>query len=972
MKNNALYSGVDYTSDLSFAEGTTDAYCPACGETKTWTEIVAGDAAISMVDGGHYYLAEDQNYTGGGTAFLSFANKAKVCVHLNGHNLTSGTRALYTGTGTTNIMGNGVVAGTPYSETTYGAALHHNSKSGTINLYSGTYRQTEGVDKGAYTLNMHSAGGTLNVYEDAIVEGNDNGNAIRVGNANSANIAVNIYGATVNGKVTMVGAKTPETYTASLTLDGAKVNGTVDINGTNNFTVVHDAQIELLDMEDTTKVTLDRLIDGADINVKNAGAFAYENASAADYVKYFKADWINDKIVAQDNVLTYKINYTADLLLNADNEALCPACGEVVQWTAFTDDTQAHTFTDGGHFYLTDDLVYEGTDTFLTTGSANTLTCLHLNGNNITTTAGYTIFIAAGYLNVMGDGTVMGNPSNSARGTVIYANNKSATNGASLYSGTYTKYDMSSSSPVIVFGANGGNVTVYEDALIDGGNGMAVNTGAATNRDAAFRVEGATIKGNVTIPGASGAEFTSAFETVNSIITGTVKINGISDVTFSGRTKIGKLVPVAGQLVNFENMLGGSAIKVSADGVFSTYTAMADEWLQYFSTSDSGDWLIVRDKTFYQGVKTGLPAAEQADIQAMLTAYADRVARYGETHNHSASGPVGGADGYRTIAEWREGMIDLGMDFATIVDHRQSSHMYVEDWNNDQVTFLGGTETGTDITDLPDGKNNIHMNLIFSEPEQLDALITSGHPQFTNVAEAPDGWGGYTFKAGACSKQDLRELATLVRELGGFFAHVHPKWDGYVDSEDPLDYYFGEYTGIEVMCTASSRYDSRHPYNSEAYDVWVDLLEMGKKVYATYGNDDHSSPTTLYSMTVFYTETKAGSEYLEHMRAGDFTPGWVGVRMQVGDTLMGGTTSFEGQRLVISAGDMFEDKYDASHKYTIQLYDDGGLLYESELDPTGMNYYAMDADPEAKFYRVLVWDATIGAHVAVGNPIWNG
>ena len=96
------------------------------------------------------------------------------------------------------------------------------------------------------------------------------------------------------------------------------------------------------------------------------------------------------------------------------------------------------------------------------------------------------------------------------------------------------------------------------------------------------------------------------------------------------------------------------------------------------------------------------------------------------------------------------------------------------------------------------------------------------------------------------------------------------------------------------------------------------------------------------------------------------------VRMQIGDALMGGTTNFQGQRLVIAAGEMFTGKYDASHKYTIQLYDDGGLLLESELDPSQMNYYAMDADPDAKFYRIVIWDATIGAHVAVGNPIWNG
>ena len=451
-----------------------------------------------------------------------------------------------------------------------------------------------------------------------------------------------------------------------------------------------------------------------------------------------------------------------------------------------------------------------------------------------------------------------------------------------------------------------------------------------------------------------------------------MKVNGTADVTFSGRTKIGKLLPKAGITVNFENMLSGSSIKVSADGVFSGYMAKADDWLQYFSTTDTGDWLIVRDKTFYQGTKTGLAAAEQTDIDSLLAAYANRVVRFGETHNHSSSGPVGGADGYKTIEEWRVGMIEKKMDFATIVDHRQSSHMYAEGWDNDQVTFLGGTETGTNITDLPDGKNNIHMNLIFSDVTKLEALFNSGHPQFTNVAPATDGWSGLTFKANsATSQQDIRDLVVLVQELGGFFAHVHPKYEGYVDSEDPLDYYYGDYTGIEILCATASGADSTKDWNVRAYDLWVDLLELDKKVYATYGNDDHSAPT-VKSLTAFYTETKDADEYMKYMRDGNFTPGWVGVRMLIGDTQMGGTTNFEGQRLVISAGEMFSGKYIASHKYAIQLYDDGGLLFESDLDPSEMNYYAMDADPEAKFYRVVIYDKNTGAHVAVGNPIWNG
>jgi len=210
----------------------------------------------------------------------------------------------------------------------------------------------------------------------------------------------------------------------------------------------------------------------------------------------------------------------------------------------------------------------------------------------------------------------------------------------------------------------------------------------------------------------------------------------------------------------------------------------------------------------------------------------------------------------------------------------------------------------------------------------------------------------------------------VMREYDGMLVHVHPKYTSYIVSDDPLDYYFGEYTGIEIMTTGSSGYDSSHIRNQDAYKLWLDLLDLGKKVYATHGNDNHRLPN-INSLSAMYTSQKDADEYMDCLLTGNFAPGWVGVRMMVGDTMMGGTTSFEGQRLVFSAGEMFAGKYDATHKYVVRLYDDSGLLMESALDPTGTNYYALDADPEARFYRVEVYDCTLDQYVAVGNPIWN-
>jgi hypothetical protein len=117
------------------------------------------------------------------------------------------------------------------------------------------------------------------------------------------------------------------------------------------------------------------------------------------------------------------------------------------------------------------------------------------------------------------------------------------------------------------------------------------------------------------------------------------------------------------------------------------------------------------------------------------------------------------------------------------------------------------------------------------------------------------------------------------------------------------------------------------------------------------------------------------------VRAGNMAPGWIGIRMNVNGTAMGGETDFTGQRLQFSVGDIYNscvkdskntpDPYVPGHTYRVELYDDGGLLMSSPVDPTQMNYFAIDCDETAKFYRVVVWDETDNERIGVSNPIWN-
>jgi len=978
LRGDTLYCDKDYTSDLSFTEGTT-AYCPVCESDKTWTPLTAGTEPFKPTLGEHYYLAESLTYTGSGAAYIIMNGGAgkTVCIHLNGNNITApNSRVFYGSSSILNVMGTGVVSGRVPDTYGPGSVVQNNTSNvnGTINLYSGTYRQAEGAATTEYTVNLHDAG-KINVYRDAEVIGNVSGNAYRIAMPRSNNASGEILGAYLDGNVQLEGANAEKGYTVGLTLDDATVTGTLDINGTNTVKVLHGTTVSLLDMESTTKLTLDRLTEDAKITVKNAGAFAESSVEADRYISCFRTAQRDDKILNKDGVLTYKVNYTGKLLLNSDGQAWCPVCMQTVTWTALTDNDTLNIAQNGYHYYLTGDVEHTGTSTAYLKApeTKNHTACFHLNGYNLTATALPAIYGSSGVLNVMGNGVVSGYGGNN-RGAALQVNNYlTNVNAVNLYSGTYRKGDNAAAgSYVIGYGTNGGGVYIYEDARIEASGDNAIYVGFPhASGDNKLGLFDCTIDGNIQILAPDAARTTKTVVSgINAAVNGNMSVYGSHDITFRGRTKLSKLTLAAGTIVEFADMLSGSQIGVSASGIFTTPMEQADDWLQYFSIDSEGDMLIVRDKCLYQGPQQQIPEAVTEDISTLDTIYAGREVRYGEMHDHSNSGPK--ADGFQSIATWKTKMAEIGMDFTTIVDHRQSVHMYDSDW--DSSMFIGGSEPSAYIQGWPDGNRNMHYNMIFADAADLESLVKAF--EGFEYVDAEDGKGG-TWVTDVPSFTELEEQAAMVRQLGGFFVAVHPKYDSYIKSDDPLDYYFGDYTGIEI--TTGTGGNMCYQDNEEAYQLWLDLLDMGKKVYATAGSDFHALPNAS-ALTTLYGSDRDAQAYVDIFRSGDFAPGWVGIRMAMGDTTMGGTGSFTGQRLVFSVGDMYDVQlqdsygsyyYKADHTYCVQLYDDSGLLMESAIDPAQMQYFAVDADAEAKFYRIVVWDQTENTRVGVSNPIWN-
>lgn len=356
-------------------------------------------------------------------------------------------------------------------------------------------------------------------------------------------------------------------------------------------------------------------------------------------------------------------------------------------------------------------------------------------------------------------------------------------------------------------------------------------------------------------------------------------------------------------------------------------------------------------------------AASDADIAQLEALYRDTVAYHGEMHDHSASG--GRSDGHTDLKLWASVVLpNIDADFAVIADHKQTSHMRLEEWNPE--VYIGGSELATTILDDHLKNGSMHYNIIHTDPDKIEEILST-YPAF-NLREDTEKNPGYnTFSYAKFTGEEFRNVVQTITDNGGFFVQVHPCGASYDKSDDPLDFWYGDYTGFEVL--AGWYYtDLKDERNIKAYNMWVGMLNLGKKVYATAGSDSHRM-SLASSLTTLYSDEKHSEAYLELFRAGNFTAGPIGIRMSVGDVCTGDETAFSGKRLVVSVGDFHSQV--PNGEYEVVVYDEKGEVFREKLDGTETQYFAIDADADCMYYRADVYSITEEKIVAVGNPIWN-
>ena len=346
----------------------------------------------------------------------------------------------------------------------------------------------------------------------------------------------------------------------------------------------------------------------------------------------------------------------------------------------------------------------------------------------------------------------------------------------------------------------------------------------------------------------------------------------------------------------------------------------------------------------------------ERDMSTLDNLYEGRKIYRGDLHMHTKCG--GTSDGAQPMAEWPAKMDELGVDFVVVVDHKQMRGFFLPEW--DEEKFVIGTEPGGVISDLNAPRNGmieLHYNMLFPHKYGL-AMVLANFPEFQFHGDELTGSFRY-FKG---TKERYFELFDYVKSIGGMVVHAHPKT--MLVSDDPLDYYFGEHTFIETI------YDTVYSAATRNnYQLWQDILALGKHVYASGGSDSHSN-TKNDARAAFYTDKKHSTAFFERMRAGDFNVGSMGIKMCIGEHPMGSEIAYkDGMKLSVRVGDYF-DRHAKDHTvFCLRVYTDEGLAFESDFNSNEPQELQL-AVQKRRFYRADVYDKTHECVVGISNPIW--
>ena len=218
-------------------------YCYVCGADATWQPITA---ATHIASNGHYFLANDITGNSSGEPTLyTWGPTTSVCLHLNGKKVEHTNRLAAINNMkpiALNIMGNGSLVN---ASSSYGTVV--SGSAGSVNLYG-----TAVVNGAGHQYGFTLTNGTMNLY-----------------NVSAESGAVNATAGTVN-------------------IDSGKIMGVTVTAG--QVSVTGAPVIPNLNMSAaTTKLTVGKLVTGAEIKVIADGVFTGDIADVNAAKAFFSA-----------------------------------------------------------------------------------------------------------------------------------------------------------------------------------------------------------------------------------------------------------------------------------------------------------------------------------------------------------------------------------------------------------------------------------------------------------------------------------------------------------------------------------------------------------------------------------------------------------------------------------------------------------------------------------------------------------
>lgn len=347
-------------------------------------------------------------------------------------------------------------------------------------------------------------------------------------------------------------------------------------------------------------------------------------------------------------------------------------------------------------------------------------------------------------------------------------------------------------------------------------------------------------------------------------------------------------------------------------------------------------------------------SAVNADFSVLNGLYEGRKVYFGDFHCHSNSG--GTSDGKFPIEDYIPKMKELNLDFASIVDHKQMLHYFLPCW--DEQYQICGTEPGLTLNteDRPEKARGLHYTMIFPDKTGL-AQVMGAFPQFGFTGTKSGVYQYYSF-----TPEEFRQLAEYIYSIGGLLSHAHPKQ--MMDSDDPMDYYFGDHVPLETIHVDPNAFSS-----IQNHDLWVTILNMGKRI-KTHGSSDCHSSVSNRGLTSVYSPKHHSTDIFNLVRAGDCSAGGIGIQMSIDDCAMGGVTEYaDGKTLYVSVGDFHPAHKLEDTVYSVRVYTEKGLAYAEEFSCNDHPQFALPIQKRS-YYRVEIWNESDNLPVAFSNPIW--